>query len=258
VRIANVFAMGWRSLDPWLPFYEATSDEPGASVGGGLARFFGSYERRTAVKFITEELPGDQVSFPGLADALEVRSAEVVVCLHPSSVVAVLVLETTSAPLVDVDATRPLVDLMEQSLAGTIRIGQLDLWDYLRQLTAPAMPNPSAPVPGLQAERHQLLFLPPGLEGMASSQDLVYKLICGRGGIHLPAFSPLSRPEELNGTTDTSAVVSRWTSIFFGHDQFVEFSLLASSVYLIGMARHFREVREETFRQITLRLASGA
>jgi hypothetical protein len=251
VRIATIFATRWPSTGLSMRSGDVDVGEQPRETAAALRQFLNRDGARPEIEFIADRLAGDEVSFPGPGGDVEVRTADLVVCLPATSAVVVaLVVVVAFEPWVNADdAAQPLVALMGQCFTGAVRIRQRDFVDHLEQLTDGRV---GYPFDGeLLVERYQLLFLPATPLNVAASEPVVRRLMFGGGGFQAPAFNQVWQPEDLNDHAGVSGDVGTRMSILCGHDRLVEDALLASAVYAVGRNRQLSHVRHETLNGIT-------
>ena len=232
--------------------FPETGDYPWLDI---LRAHYDLYRDQLPQPLPTEALPASAVSFRSPVTDLSVRGADALMFALPSSqVVFVLALEITVARSVDGRYPESVRSVLEQCIAGELRVNGRDL--------AELVPNLLVDVTGVQPaghhdgfsllpERHQLIFIrPAGPDEQPPGADVVDELVFRQTPPYRDVRVRGRFPDELNEEPFTRCAVTRYASLVYGQPEYVENSILLSTVQAIGMAARCRQIRQDAYREL--------
>jgi hypothetical protein len=207
--------------------------------------------------------------------------------LPSDQVVLAVVIGFTSAPLTSRSAATPTSAVLEQCITEKLLIHGQPLSAYLTSLApaaglkVPEEPaskpgrsrargsgqHPSQPRPAhqvIEPERHQLVFVPRSSPDEAvPSAEVIDEIVFREEPPYREEFTRMKRPKQLNQKRPgpnpedqpsdwTLGVVTPYVTLVYGHMDFVEDSILLSTVHAVGTASRFRQIWREAYRQVRI------
>ena len=274
VRIVNIYSTGYvYSGDKELPLNQKL-------VLGTLAEYYDLY-RVQLPRLLPESFlaVGDSPVSIALAEnvpGVTHLTTEVMLFALPSNQVILAVGVAFDCPLRDL---QPIVATLEQGIEGGIVLNGEPLDASLRtQLSAlPDMKLEGRPEAdtgrALLPERHQLVFIRRSDENEpVPSADTVHTIVYRETPPLTEEFARPKIPEQLNQVRARSkslrqlmrlddpvrsgqeqitlGVVTPYVSLLFGHQEYIEESVLLSSVHAVGTASKFRQIWADTYEQV--------
>jgi len=259
VRIAVVYATGYRYIDKdrsklRREFRLGQVRQPDAlDLGDGDREQLPNW--LPAGEVAPTELAFDQ-PVPGAA----VRAVDMrLYVLRSDQVIAAVILNLDTLPLTvqddrglpERDSVRPTSAVLAQCVRARLRVKGRPLADYIHHLVEGIPEITAGPGTGLLPERHQLVFVRRLHPAERVPDQHTVDEILRRGnddplydaGMVLPRL-----PDELN-QRGTLGVVTPQVSILYGHEAFIEDSILLSAVYATGTAARFREIWQNAHQQ---------
>ncbi len=233
----------------------------------------------------TEPVPPAALTFADPPAGVQLSEVDIMLFAIPSDqVVLSVLLGFRSPPLTDRASARSTSEVLERCITEGLRIEGRTLAEYLTGLApdaglklpeeqppAPAdrrsrgssRPRPPKPAPAYQIiepERHQLVLVPRRSENEdAPTVEVINEIVFRDEPPYREEFGPKKHPEQLNQEDDgvpgrqlTLGVVTPYASLIYGHQDFVEASILLSTVHAVGTASRFRQIWQEAYRQVRI------
>src|SRR5215475_1427250 len=203
-----------------------------------------------------------EVSSVGLlgADAvgdLRISGVRVWLFYLPSDqVVDAMDLEFLSPPL-DVDPALT-IRVLECCAFAELTIDGQGLGDYIAQLAegcGAQMIREDVQLPPedrrlrLPPERHQIVFAPP-IEGQLLTDEQVQPILYRAEPPFRPEFIEIRRPLGLNPDDRTRGLVTPYTSLLVGHNEYIDNSVFLTAVQAVGTSARFRQIWHRAHGQV--------
>jgi hypothetical protein len=257
IRIVNIYATGYRY------YGEGSGQLPEKLRLGRLKEFYEVYREQLPRWLPAERVPVHNVTFPAPIDGIAVREVDTLLFALPSNqVVMAVILDLTTLPLTNRENARPTSAVLAECIEVNLRLERRDLSEHLQLLAAridglELDQNDVALLP----ERHQLVFVPRlGSDEDVPDDEVVDEIVYREEPPYREEFTGMQKPEQLNqkrpgnaGTVPRQAtlgVVTPYVSLIYGHEGFVEDSILLSTVQAVGTASRFRQIWHEAYRQV--------
>jgi hypothetical protein len=267
VRVVNIYATPWR-------FNGKLRDDEGTPRDlSGLETHYELYKEQLP-RLLPDRMFGDLKSHGRVTLAHAVEDITVVdpkaelFTLPSRQVVLAVTMCLAGSTLID----KPIANVLEQCIAGNIRVGDRMVEDVLSAMFAdkPAKDVFSKDSPGesLLPERHQLVFVARPDEGqLLPDQRVIDKILYRSSPPYRPEFVSPRRPKQLNshlkqpvdgaGQDDsaqkpTLGVVTPYVSLLYGQEKYVEASIFLSTVHAVGTAARFRHIWRAAYHQTLL------
>jgi len=170
--------------------------------------------------------------------------------LPSDQVVAALDLEFTSPPL---DEHPELTVVMLECCAFTqLFVGGRSYEEHVSELARDRGVNVEAQLGKLPPERHQIVFASQiagrdrPLDGGEWENQILYRMVPP----FRPQFMAIREPSGLNRDKSTRGLVTPYTSLLYGHPDYIENSVFLTTVQAVGTAARFRQIWHRAHGQV--------
>jgi hypothetical protein len=185
----------------------------------------------------------------GLGEGVTISKVGIWLFMLPSDqVVAALDLEYWSAPL-DSDPG-PTVNVLEQCAYAEFHLSGDTPAQHVARLAEEVGAQPLEGSAELPPERHQIVFAS-CLEGHDPPDKEIVKRILYRVDPPIrPEFMDIEEPPDLNQDSRTRGAVTQYTSLLYGHPDYIENSVFLTTVQAVGTAARFRQIWHRAHGQV--------
>jgi hypothetical protein len=170
--------------------------------------------------------------------------------LPSDQVVAALDLEFTSPPL---DERPELTVVMLECCAFTqLRVGGRSYEDHVSELARDRGVDVKAKLVKLPPERHQIVFASQiaGRERQLDRGEWENQILYRMVPPFRPQFMAVREPSGLNREKSTRGLVTPYTSLLYGHPDYIENSVFLTTVQAVGTAARFRQIWHRAHGQV--------
>jgi hypothetical protein len=263
VRVVNVYATPWR-------LYEKLDHDEGMPTDlSGLEQHYELYKeqlpRLLPTRVLGKHILGNDVALANEVAGVTVKNAKVELFSIPSKqvVLAVTICLTDSALTDEQDEQQaePLAKVLDQCIAGKIKIGEQMMEDVLsanfansptfRRDTVSRRDTFSHP---LLIDRHQLVFIARTTRGQPIPNQRFINKVLYRGTLRSEFIEP-QLPTQLNSPAEESqtlGIVTPYVSLLYGHHDYVNTSIFLSTLQTIGTAARLRHIWREAYQGVLL------
>jgi hypothetical protein len=265
IRVISIYATRWRHRRTAL-------EEPRLALGrllplGRLEEFHDLFREQlpgvlyckelssAELKFNPRRARGARKDFPapapqdGPGEGVTISTAGIWLFVLPSDqVVAALDLKYRSAPL-DRDPG-PTVTVLERCAYAEFQLGEDTLVQHVARLAEKVGAEQLDGSSGLPPERHQIVFAS-RLDGHEPPNGEIVKRILYRIDPPIrPEFMDIEEPHDLNQDSRTRGAVTQYTSLLYGHPDYIENSVFLTTVQAVGTAARFRQIWHKAHGQV--------
>jgi uncharacterized membrane protein len=290
IRVVSIYSTWWRYNGPGAP----SEILPNRLELGGLEEHYELYKDQLPRLLPYEFLGGrfgkkNDIELENSIEGTQITRADAMLFALPSNqVVLAVVFAFPAKQLRRKDHAKPVVDILEQSVRGSLRIRGDNLTKYLYTLRERISPEyrsfltreelSDTPANVLLPERHQLVFVPRlSRYERVPSPAVVDEIVYREEAPYREEFGQQRNPEQLNRfrlaeprgdamrrrlrrfgqglgadkELEKLGVVTPYVSLLYDHKRVVEHSILLSTVHAVGTASRFRQIWHDAYEQVS-------
>lgn len=252
VRIISIYATPWR----YRPDNNNRATEPVESLLplGALEDFHDLFRDQLPQVLACDLQEADSLELnlrnvpSGRGDTVVFRLASWLFVLPSDQVVSALDIEFFSPPL-DEDVT-PIVDVLQSCAFAQLTIAGATYEAHITDLARRSGVATSRDILKLPPERHQIVFASHTEGRPLPGEEQVKQILYRVEPPFRQEFMEIKEPSGLNQDECTRGVVTPYTSLLYGHPDYIENSVFLTTVQAVGTAARFRQIWHRAHGQV--------
>ena len=247
VRLTTVYATTWRCETH--QFVEVAKPPGEFFRLGRLGHFYEISQRQVPRIIAHHDLDESSLSFQRWSDGGAVQAARVWYFAVPSNQILVALTLDVQTSLVG------SIPLLEDLYYAAISVAGTPLADSLAATMSGLLTGQELG-DGFLPERHQLVFTGIPDSDALPNEDQVQRVIYRADLPCRPEHSSIQYPAELNRRATTMCALGPYVSVVGGQQDYMENTILLSTVQTVSSAARLREIRERAYECVRLLRAS--